>query len=350
MQWQHGGDIYRNQVKYDFSANINPIGMPDGVLEAAKQGVELSCHYPDGFCEGLREAISQTENVNKDNIIAGSGAAELIYALCNGLKPQKVLIPIPTFAEYRNAANACEAEIMFHAVAGPDYGLQISEDLLYKIDAADIMFLCNPNNPTGRLVEKDVLDTIVKRCEQAGTILCVDECFLPFHEKEAEISVKRYLKEYPHLVIIRAFTKVYGMPGIRLGYLMSYGDEIIEACHKNLPPWNVSLPAQLAGIAALQDKTYLQRTKEYLKEQRDYLLAHLQEQVGNGWIKKIYPTSVNYILLEAETDVDLKAALLKEGILIRDCSNYTGLREGYYRICVGTKEANAYLIEVLNKL
>lgn len=359
MKWPHGGDIYRNKIKYDFSANINPLGMPEGCLAAAIEGAENCWHYPDGYNENLYNALAGKESVKSEQLLLGNGAAEIIYTICHAIRPEKVLIPIPSFLEYANAAKAVDAEIIYHALAGEDYQLEFNDDLKMKIDSSDLMFLCNPNNPTGGIIDKEVMLQIADFCESAGTILCIDECFLPFLENEDVLSMKTLLDKYKGLVILRAFTKVYGMPGLRLGYMMCANNKLLGKCKDNLPPWNISLPAQMAGERALRDASFLEKSRSYIVKERDFLISNLEKQIEKGIIKKIYPAYANYIFFEIkekqDNEIDNNAEdfyqkMLNQGILVRDCSNYLGLRKGYYRICVNTHEANEYFIQVVSSL
>ena len=185
---------------------------------------------------------------------------------------------------------------------------------------------------------------LAERCEETKTFLCVDECFLPFLPGEPALSMKGETVRFPHLAVLRAFTKVYGMPGLRLGYLMTGNRELAGRLKEKLPPWNVSLPAQLAGAAALKAEGYLEKTRELIRGEKEKLVSLLLETVAD----RVYPGSANFLLFHGREG--LKEELLDRKILIRDCSNFKGLSRGYYRICIRTQEENERLKEILYSL
>jgi threonine-phosphate decarboxylase len=205
-------------------------------------------------------------------------------------------------------------------------------------DETDMFFLCNPNNPTGCTISADLLNNIAKKCEETNTVLCVDECFLPFLRNEKEITLKHRLEEYHNLIVLRAFTKIYAMAGLRLGYALSANKALLEKMRISVQPWNTSLPAQQAGIAALSDDKYIEKTWKYIEAEKKFLLCKMKNLT-----EKIYEPSANYIFFKSEKN--LKEKLLNKKILIRSCENYRNLGEGYYRIGIRTHAENEKLIE-----
>lgn len=356
LHYEHGGDIYRNTVKYDFSVNTNPLGMPVGSLEAAKRGVELSAyHYPDSRAQNLIEAAAAHCGVPPRQILAGSGAAELLYALCRFLSPKLAWIPSPAFQEYEEALRPLGTKIRFPLLEeSEDFlpGEAFLEKLTAELAEGDVrqsrmLFLCNPNNPTGRTIPQTVLLRLLELCRQQGIRLCLDECFLPFLEPEEEKrrSCLQLLESYPNLVVLRAFTKIYGMPGLRLGCLFSADKGLLSGVRKLLQPWNTSLPAQMAGEAALRDSEYLQKTFGLIRQERAYLTKELREVCP---VEKLYPSEANFLFFRGRAD--LKKRLLERGILIRSCANYRGLGEGYFRISIRTHQENMALVQALREL
>lgn len=338
MEFTHGGDIYRNPAEYDFSVNINPLGMPEKSLEAAQQAI-LSCSaYPDWRGEKLCGALAEAEGVRAENILLGNGAAELIYALCFCLRPKKGLIPVPSFGEYESALLAAGGVPVFENLREennfcPEAGLvkAVTEEI-------DVLFLCNPNNPTGSLADRELLVKTAQKCEETGTYFCLDECFLPFVDKESELTMKGMLEAFPHLIVLRAFTKVYGMPGLRLGYAMTANKELLAGMRACMQPWNTSIPAQAAGLEALRDENWLARTRQLIGREREYL----RKELAAGLAERIYPSSANFIFFKSRND--LKERLMHEKVLIRSCSNYRNLTAGYFRIGIRTHEENRELV------
>lgn len=337
-QYQHGGDIYRNRVTCDFSVNINPLGMPEASVRAAQEAVLQSFSYPDDRGEELCAAIAQKENVKPDQILLGNGAAELIFTLCYALRPRTGLAPAPSFQEYTAAVAAAGGNMVFWDLKEED-GFCMKEGFLSAIQReTDIVFLCNPNNPTGTLAPRLLLEKTAEKCEETDTFFCLDECFLPFLEAEETVSMKGMLKEFPHMIILRAFTKIYGMPGLRLGYALTANTALLGRMRRCLQPWNTSLPAQMAGLAALSDTDYINRTRRLVEAEKQYL----KEELSKGLAEKIYASEANYLFFQARKD--LKRLLLLRGIMIRSCSNYRNLPEGFFRIGIRTHAENEELV------
>ena len=337
---KHGGDIYRNQGVVDYSANINFRGMPESVRQAAKDAIDASVCYPDPQCEKLKAAIAKKENVPAEWIFCGNGAADVIFSLMLALKPQKALLPIPSFYEYRQALESV--------------GCQISEILLKEDEAfclqkrfvneipmdTDMVCLCNPNNPTGMLIPHRLLKRILEKCRKLGILLVVDECFLDFVKEPEEYSLKRSLSGFNNLFILKAFTKRYAMAGVRLGYGLCSNRKLMEKMELHVQPWNVSTMAQAAGIQALTETKYVEEGRQLVFRESQWLK---NEMTRIGY--KVFPSEANYIFFKGPEE--LYEFCLRKRILIRDCSNYPGLTKGFYRIAVKRHEENVKLIQVL---
>ena len=211
----------------------------------------------------------------------------------------------------------------------------MTEEILQAITPEmDLLILCNPNNPTGQVVERPLLLKILKRCKEAGVNLLLDECFVDFLDHPDQATMTGFLKEYPNLLIVKAFTKIFCMPGLRLGYGLCSDLGLLEEMDRFLQPWNVSVPAQIAGVAAMKNqKEYLEETRMFLKEEREKLRRQMEE-LGD----RVIGSRANYLFFASEKGLYEKA--LEAGFLIRNCGNYRGLGEGYYRIAVRTKEEN----------
>lgn len=336
----HGGDIYTRAYRLDFSANINPFGMPPSVKEAAVKGVELSEHYPDVECRKLREAISCQEEIPAEWILCGNGAAELIFALALALRPRRALLVTPGFAEYEQALRAADCEIIYYECR-PEKGFLIEEDYLEQItEKLDLVFLCNPNNPTGLLIPEELLEQILERCREKQVLAVLDECFNGLTDQGERLTMKRMLRGNPWLFLLKAFTKLYGMAGLRLGYGISCDAQLLWRMGQVLQPWNVSLPAQMAGTAALQEQEFAKKSQRYLSREREWLRGEL-ERLGFF----CYDSRANYIFFRGPED--LWQCCMEQGILIRDCSNYRGLEPGYFRVAVRTRQENRELLQIL---
>lgn len=343
MKYGHGGDIYTYQGMLDFSANINPFGPSKAVLTAAEQGILEMAHYPDSQCRELRKALSEKLCLPVSMILPGNGAADLIFSLVQAERPSHAVLTAPSFSEYAQALKAVNCEIRYHYLKEEEQ-FTLQEDYLELLtDSVDMIFLCSPDNPTGRKIEKNLLCRILERCGQSGIRMVLDECFYEFLEQPEKQTMQAFVEAHPQLVILRAFTKMHAMPGLRLGYALCSDERLMEKLKLVRQPWTVSIPAQRAGLAALQEEKRVQKTREYITEQRTKMEWEMA-QMGIEFI----PSETNYILFRGGQDWFRK--LLESGILIRDCSNYEGLGQGYYRTAVRMEEENEKLLEALRKI
>jgi threonine-phosphate decarboxylase len=339
---KHGGDIYRYKNCVDFSTNCNPLGVPESVKEAIINSLSHIEEYPQVGYEPLKDAIAAYEGVESEKIICGNGAAELIFSLCRAKKPKRALVAAPTFAEYEQALESVDCQVEHYVLDEAD-NFSIGEALFSQLDQKpDLLFLCNPNNPTGILTEREFLVKVLKKCRAQGSFLVVDECFLDFVREPGSYTLKEWLKEYPNLFILKAFTKRYAMPGVRLGYGMCGDKCLLEKMEAATQPWNISVMAQAAGIAALQEETYVEEGRKLIFSESAYLKKEMAE-LG----LRVFPSQANYIFFKGPKALFERA--VEKGILIRDCSNYEGLGAGYYRICVKKHEENEHLIAVFRE-
>ena len=340
----HGGDVYKYDHCLDFSANCNPLGTPQSVKQAIIDSVEDLSDYPRVGCGPLKEAIADYEYTKKEYLICGNGAADLIFSLSRALNPKKALLPAPTFAEYEQALVSVGCEISrYYLKEENDFCIQKDYPDVLKREKPDIIFLCNPNNPTGLLVEKPLLEKILKRCQELDILMAVDECFLDFVPTPEKYTLKEYLETYDNLFLLKAFTKRYAMAGVRLGYGLCGNKRLLEKIEGVCQPWNVSSMAQAAGLAALQEREYVEKGRQVTFQE----LAYLKEELAAlGYL--VYPSQANYVFFTGPADLYEK--LEQKKILIRDCSNYTGLSKGYYRVAVKKHEENQQLIRALKEI
>lgn len=337
----HGGDIYGQEIVLDFSANTNPFGTPQPVLDAITAALPQVHHYPDPYCRALVAAIAEQEQVPTEHVLCGNGAAELIYAFCETVCPKKAVELAPTFSEYALALKRQGCSVQrYRLKQKDDFALDDGFLTFLEWTKPQAVFLCNPNNPTGQTIQPALLEEILRFCRQKSIRLFVDECFLDL--TEGGVSLKQHLANNPQLFILKAFTKSYGMAGIRLGYCLSSDSRLLEKMSKTAQPWNVSTLAQAAGVAALQQKAFLQQTVALVAHQRRWLKEKLE---GLGfWV---CPGQANYLLFQGPADLQEK--LIRQKIAIRSCANYHGLGGGWYRIAVRLPEENQRLIQAIQE-
>ena len=342
MKHIHGGNVYQYKNCVDFSANCNPLGTPESVKNAIIESLSHISDYPQVGCAPLKDAIAQYEGVKPSQVICGNGAAELIFSLCRALKPKKALLPAPTFAEYEQALTSVDC-VCSHFFLKEETNFSMEASFLEEIKKGfDIIFLCNPNNPTGILTDRDFLMEILKTCREHSVFLVVDECFLDFVKEPEAYTLKESLKEYPNLFLLKAFTKRYAMAGVRLGYGLTANDDLLQKMEGVTQPWNVSGLAQAAGIAALKEREYVERGRETVFKELEFLKKEM-EALGFT----VFPSEANYIFFKGERNLFEKC--VEKGVLIRDCSNYPGLEAGYFRIAVKSHEDNIRLIQALKE-
>ena len=349
LPYTHGGDVLTAQARYggpvlDCSANLNPLGMPPQVGETAARAAAQASPYPDPLCRELRAAIAAHDGVAPEQVLCGSGAAELIFRLACARKPRRALVTAPTFSEYEGALEQVGCAVTRHLLRR-ERNFDVDEGILEAIGPdTELVFLCTPNNPTGRLIDQELLLAVAEKCRGLGAVLAVDECFLPLACGGPGLAP--WLEEYPNLLLLRAFTKSYAMAGLRLGYALCADTALLERMSAGGPPWSVSTPAQAAGVAALTGCPHWPAEgRRFVEEARPGLAAGL---TAAGCA--VIPGQANYLLFRLPGVADLKEKLLERGVLIRSCANYYGLGPDWYRACVRGEEENRRLLAALSEV
>ena len=348
MELVHGGDWAGYRARFghdalDFSANVSPLGLPQGVADAIVAALPTADRYPDPLCRELRTALSRAEQLPEPWILCGNGAADLIYRLVWTLKPRRALLPAPTFAEYAAALESVGCEVKRKILHEAD-DFAVTEAFVQAVNQSiDLVFLCQPNNPTGQITPPELVQRLVRRCADCGAVLVVDECFLDFLQQRDALTAKPLLQAAPNLVILKAFTKLYAMAGVRLGYALCANTALLAKMQAAGQPWGVSSLAQAAGAAALRETAYADAVRALIADQRPRLAAGLRAlglQVIEG--------SANYLLFRAPET--LGAALQQRGVCLRSCGNYPGLSAGWYRTAVRTAPENEQLLQTMREV
>ena len=311
--------------------------------------VDAVVNYPDPEARGLRETIASAYGVNEEEIVLGNGAAELFYCFFYTMRPKRVLLPVPSFSEYERAARAAGAEIRYIPLAkerGFAFDLKSAAE---QLDDADAIVLCSPNNPTGRLLKRQELGAFLEETERRGVWVVMDESFLDFHEDREEYTVRRLVKRYPHLFVVQSMTKFFALPGLRLGFGI-IEPKMCRRLEAGKDVWNVNFLAQMAGIAALSDQEYQEETRAFIREEKGFLASELAKFSG----VEVFAPSVNFIFFRLQQGTSflqrILSALRKRGILLRDCSNYSGLDGAYLRTAVRSRAENEQLLGEMQKV
>lgn len=349
-KYQHGGDIYTAGMTaggrefVDYSANINPLGLPAGVRRAIKSALGKCVNYPDPFCRKLAAAAADFLGVRPEHIFFGNGAADVLFRLALALRPKRALLLAPTFADYEKALRSVDCEIEYFGLK-PEEDFHVDSGILERItDGVDMVVICNPNNPTGQLCSRSLLEAVLDRCRSCGARLLVDECFMDFVDVVKAFSLRDLLDDYRSLIILKAFTKTFAIPGVRLGYCLSGDEKLHVRLHECGQDWSVSVLAQEAGIAALKETEYLKKSFALIAGERAYLKRELKKLGA-----EVYGSEANYIFFRLEEPADLAERLRSRGYLIRSCANYHNLDGSYYRIAVKTRALNRGLVKALKE-
>ena len=337
----HGGDVYRNRVDIDFSINVNPLGTPECVKEALHRAIELCGNYPDMEADRLREAVSTFLGVPKEYLLFGNGASELFMAIVHAVKPGRVVIPVPSFYGYEYAAKSVDSKIIYYELNQKNH-FCVTEDMKRILtDDVDLLFLANPNNPVGNLLDREMIKKLLLHCGNKGIYVVIDECFIEFCGNEFSFLSEIWKSEY--LILVRSFTKIFTIPGVRLGYLVCRNKAIYTKIAGQLPEWNLSCFAQEAGCVCVQQTGFIEKTKHYIQKERQFMEEECRK-IGF----RIFPSVSNFIMIYS--DIPLYEHLLKRGILIRDCSNFRGLGKGFYRIAIKNRKENERLFMAIESL
>lgn len=348
MELVHGGDWAGYRAEFgcdalDFSANVSPLGLPAGVAAAITNALPTADRYPDPLCRELRAALAGAEGVPADWILCGNGAADLIFRLALAVRPRRALLPAPTFAEYEAALQTvgCAVRRVF---LREENEFAVTEEFIDAVTPeTDIVFLCQPNNPTGQVTPPALVERLVRRCAECGAVLAVDECFLDFLPDRDAWTAKQLLRDAPHLIILKAFTKLYAMAGVRLGYALCGDAALLEKMRGAGQPWAVSSLAQAAGLAALQETAYAGAVRALIAEQRPRMAAGLRA-LG----LRVMDGQANYLLFRATPDFGEK--LRRRGAVVRSCANYPGLDAAWYRTAVRTAVENTRLLQIMGEI
>ena len=346
MDRTHGGDWAAYESEYgraplDFSANVSPLGVPESVRAAVCRAAAGVDRYPDPDCRALRRAIAERQGVSPEQVLCGNGASDLIWRVAQTLRPKRALLAEPCFGEYAAALESVGCEPVRFPMAEP---FRLSEDYLNEINHnIDLIILCNPNNPTGRTIEPELLREIARKSTACGARLLLDECFVDFLDRPERFTMVGAVNNYPKLLILNAFTKLYGMAGLRLGYLICADEDLLNAMSRSAQPWAVSHLAQEAGIAALRDGEYARSVRALIAAERPRLAEALR-----GLGLRVVPGEANYLLFQSPVSLD--APMKKRGVLLRSCADFSGLDALWYRVAVRTRADNERLIAALREV
>ena len=343
----HGGNVYRMAQEtgipveglIDLSASINPLGVPEMAKKMIREQLDSLVNYPDPDTTELRQKIALHHGIESATVLCGNGSTELIYLLPRALRPASVLIHAPAFSEYERACRLNDKlRITNYELKEKDGFKIIPGEFIEAMRGSDMAFLCNPNNPTGDLLNREDVLWIAEAAGRLKCFLVVDEAFIDF---TPEASVVRHVRDNPHLIVLRSMTKFYALTGLRIGYAVIHSS-MIEGVREFREPWTVNTLAQIAAAAALDDTGYAEETMKVMAAEKAYLEGRFNE-MNIGFL----PSSANYYLLDVGNAARVAADLRQKRIMVRDCSNFRGLGSSYIRTAVRSRRENDMLVKEL---
>ena len=369
----HGGNIFQFAHEQriepyevvDFSANINPLGPSQRGLDALNAQLRYISHYPDATNDDVLNAIADTYGMDKHQIIVGNGAAELLYAICRLPGYTGAFVPAPGFSEYKEALEASKIPVrdIFYRPREDDNGkpyfevpylaLETFAAELKGQDGRIIVFLGNPNNPDGTLLDKDHIRTVASMLKDANSLLVIDESFIDFVGNDPlqdnEHSMRSLVNEFDNIIVVHSLTKFYAVPGLRIGAAFT-NKTLITQLQQYIPSWSVNTLAQAYTKAALNDVDYIKRTKQELNEERAFMYNALDALEGIT----VYPPSANFILFQVNqegiTANYINEELKKYNMIVRNCDSYVGLTNHWVRIAIKDHDTNIKLVDKLTDI
>ncbi|MBF0779545.1 MULTISPECIES: threonine-phosphate decarboxylase CobD [unclassified Granulicatella] len=354
---EHGGNVDKIARQLgidatqlvDFSANINPLGMPKSLKQKFGELLALTQHYPDIEYTVPREYIARYEQVSLEHVLLSNGAAQAFFEVAQALNPKRLLILAPTFSEYRQAFSQVGTEIIEYVLHADNEYMWTFEEICPSVDILekdDVVLICNPNNPTGQLVDIIELEKLAQYASQKHFRLLIDEAFIDFVYPRQAHSFVGYLHKYPRVILFKSLTKFFAIPGLRLGYALSGDTHLLQTIMNTRVPWSVNGLASAAIPILLEDTHYHHQTHQWLAQEKEWLY----EQLSQFKQCRVFYPRVNYIFFECAASLNLVQALLQKGILIRSCQNYTSLTAHHYRVAVKSREHNELLINALKSI
>ncbi len=350
----HGGNVYKVAREQrvpvdrivDFSASINPLGFPAAGLRAIRTALKQIVHYPDPDCWQLRQELAHQCGVDPEMILVGNGSTELIHLLPRALGIKSALIAGPTFEEYASALTDAGSAFQYLHAKREERFLPPVKDLLRRFSALrskfDALFVCNPNNPTGQVLDLQAVRELAEAAKRQQGWLIVDEAFIDYCPAQSVVSL---VSEYPRLIVLRSLTKFYAMPGLRIGYLVG-ASQVVARLKDRQPPWSVNSLAQEVSLAVLRDEAYATKSRTFMKGERSRLLQGLRSLSG----LRVYPSAANFVLIELPATTNAGAVtdrLAAERLLVRDCSTLPGLTSQMIRLAIKTAKENRQLLAAL---
>lgn len=352
----HGSDIEKIAAMYDvdiqevvnYSANVNPLGLSNRLVEALAQNVSVIETYPDRDYTSLREHIGAYCGIDTQHVMVGNGSTELIALFIQSTRPNRALIIGPTYSEYEREISMNGGTAVYFPLSQEDaFSLDLELLRTSLAEDIDILIVCNPNNPTSTCIPVEVMEKIVAMCGDQGTYVMIDETYIEFTDNMPLYTAASLIKDYDNLFIIRGVSKFFAAPGLRLGYGLCGNLALLGQMNHVKFPWTINSIASYAGEVMFMDEDYMQATRQLILSEGKRIY-----QLMNRWTSvHVYKPQANFILVkilrEDITAFDVFEYLIKKNMMVRNASTFKFLDEGFFRFCFMKPEDNERLLDAL---
>lgn len=355
----HGSDLEKIEEYYhipkeelvSFGANVNPLGLSKAVKEKLAENLDIISAYPDRNYKSLKKAIGDYSGVSPKHIVVGNGSTELISLLISQRKPTRALLLGPTYSEYARELSLVGGALNYYNLKEEnDFRLDIKDFLMAITEDTELVIICNPNNPTSSALTCKELEEIIYECERRNIFVMIDETYVEFAPSMASITVVPLVDRYDNFMVIRGVSKFFAAPGLRFGYGVTSNEAFLSSLLEHQNPWSLNSIGAYAGELMLNDKDYIQKTRDLICTERDHMMHELSKLEG----VKVYDAYANFILVkilkEGVTSFDVFEACILEKMMIRDCSSFESLDGEFVRFCIMNPEDNTRLVNCLNKV
>ena len=355
----HGSDLEKMEELFhvkkediiSFSANINPLGVPLKLKEFLATNLDILSVYPDREYRELREVIATYCNCNSEHILVGNGSTELISQFIQMISPKKAVILAPTYSEYEKEISLVGGSPLYLPL-NINNNFAYDEPFVFSMlsNEIDLFVICNPNNPTGTILNQIALTKLLEHCHIHDILVLIDETYIEFVDSHEEYSAIPLIARYDNVIIIRGTSKFFACPGLRLGYAVTSNTDLIKKGNENIRPWSVSSIADAAGKHMFIDEDFILNSKKLIHEERTRVMEQLRKISG----LQVFPTYANFCLIKIlRTDISATIVFetaMKKGLMVRNCSTFPFLNDSYFRICFMLPEQNDTLIQCLTDL
>lgn len=353
----HGSDLEEIEKYYHipkeevicFGANVNPLGLSKQVKQTLADHLDIITTYPDRNYTSLKAAIAKYCQVDASHVVVGNGSTELISLLIRHRHPQNALLLGPTYSEYERELALCGGRMQYYNLtAKTGFRLDLDDFCRHLTQKTDLLILCNPNNPTSTALSVAELDVILKTCKKSDIFVMIDETYIEFAENMENFSAMPLVCRYENLMVLRGVSKFFAAPGLRLGYGVTSNADFLHILRENQNPWSLNSIGAFAGERMLQDSEYIKETRELICRER----ARMYEALKNIPALHVFKPIANFILVQiladGVTSFDLFEALIRQKLMVRDCSSFQSLNGEFIRFCIMKPEENTKLLDAIH--